>query len=109
MTTLAHSSYMPGRGGHAPGDVRDAFLEALDAYEAWDDGEPEPTVDLRGRPVSLSTLCGLLWNCSDIMPGSARSQMVDMLPFGITEGHVTTYARAARALKSEMARVSAAA
>jgi hypothetical protein len=28
------------RCGHAPGHVRDMFLEAIEAYRAWQPGEP---------------------------------------------------------------------
>jgi len=100
---LIHSSYKPATGGHAPGDVRDAFLKAIEAYEAWEDGEPEPAVDLRDQPTRLSVLCGLLWNCSDIMPGLDQRQLEDALPqrhFGDDRTNTcSTYARAARAMR----------
>ena len=70
MTVLLKgSSYLPSRGGHAPGDVRDAFLEALDIYVNREVGAAEPMVELREQQVSLCQLCGLLWNCTDILPG----------------------------------------
>jgi len=61
-------------GGHAPGHVRDAFLAAIEAFYHWDDGEPEPTVpfEINYEPVEIpiSKACGLVWNCTDILPGS---------------------------------------
>jgi hypothetical protein len=70
MTVLLKgSSYLPSRGGHAPGDVRDAFLEALDIYVNREVGAAEPEVEMREQRVSLCQLCGLLWNCTDILPG----------------------------------------
>jgi hypothetical protein len=99
MTTslLPGSFYAPGRGGHAPGDVRDAFAEAVDAYEAWDDGDPEPTVELRDQQFPIRVIFGLLWNCSDILPSSiwetARSVGVD------DDVKSRTYGVLARALK----------
>jgi hypothetical protein len=51
---LVKSSYNPAVGGHAPGDIRDAFAEAVDAYERWDDGDPEPTVEVRDQAARRS-------------------------------------------------------
>lgn len=98
------SSYRPARGGHAPGDLRNAFLEAIEAYGAWIPKGPEPTVEVQDRPIGLAALCGLLWNCSDIMPGSEQQQLEDALPqrcFGEDRaGSLSTYARAARAMSA---------
>ena len=62
------------RGGHAPGHVRDAFRAAIEAFYHWNDGEPEPTVtfEINYEPVEIpiSKACGLVWNCTDILPGS---------------------------------------
>jgi hypothetical protein len=65
---LTGSLYSPARGGHAPGDVRDAFFAAVEAYDAWEISEPEPTVELRGQRVPISQMCGLLWNCTEPEP-----------------------------------------
>ena len=67
------SFYKPARGGHAPGDLRDAFSASLEAFDLWEDGEPEPTVELRDKQVRISEVCGLLWNCSDTMPSTLCS------------------------------------
>jgi hypothetical protein len=32
--------------GHAPGHIREAALSAFEAWLNWNDGEPEPTVEL---------------------------------------------------------------
>lgn len=63
-------------GGHAPGHLREAFLDYLERYI---DGE-HPTTILVGWdevPVSPSWLLGQLWNCSDILPGMAWSAFED--------------------------------
>ncbi len=57
--------YHPSRGGHAPGDLRDAFAEAVEAGR----GDPNQTVELRDQTVTLARVAGLLWNCRDVMPG----------------------------------------
>ena len=102
-SVLVHSRYRPARGGHAPGDLRNAFLEAVEAFEVWEEGSPEPTVEVRDQPIRLSVLCGLLWNCSDIMPGLDQRQLEGVLPSRYIgedrSGTCFTYARAARAMR----------
>jgi hypothetical protein len=90
------------RHGHAPGHVRDMFLEAVEAYNAWEAGEPEPTVEYEigyvPRPIPISRACGLLWNCTDILPGTA----FDGLEWCGVSPKPRTYAAAARAMKREI-------
>jgi len=84
--------------GHAPGHIRDAFLEAVGEFLAWPDGEPEPSivVDLDYVPhvLSLRRLCGLLWNCRDILPGSDADALID----GGLDMRRRTYGAAAQAM-----------
>jgi len=84
------------RSGHFPGHLREAFCNAIEAFMTWDDGEPEPTVDVEfnwePRPMPVSKVCGLLWNCSDILPGHYCS----WLEYADIELRRRTYAAAAR-------------
>jgi hypothetical protein len=73
--------YNPSRGGHAPGHLRDEFENLV-----FKDSD---TDDQQGR---LEPLCGLLWNCSDIMP-SGLCGYLDLPPG-------SAYAQGARYLKS---------
>lgn len=103
-TLLKNSYYRPAAGGHAPGDLRDAFVEAVDAFQQWEDGEPEPSVAMRarhhdGRNVPISDVCGVLWNCSDILPSGLRTQLEDLRGWPIDPMR-NTYGAAARRLKS---------
>jgi hypothetical protein len=59
--------------GHAPGPIRDAFLESVDA----------------GKPDKV--LAGRLWNCTDILPSAYCREV------GIQQGG--TYAQAVRKLR----------
>lgn len=102
-TILKHSRYKPAIGGHAPGDLRDAFGEAVDAYEQWEDGAPEPTVELREQPVPISTVCGLLWNCADQLPGLLANQLRDLYRWPDEPPPSNTYGAAARRLKAMIA------
>jgi hypothetical protein len=84
--------------GHAPDYVREMFREAINAFVNWKDGEPEPTLTFESgyepREVTISRACGLLWNCSDILP---RSDF-DYLGYCNIEPKRQTYAAAARAM-----------
>ena len=100
-TPLVGSFYIPGRGGHAPGDLREAFGDAIEAYELWNDGEPEPTVEVREKAVLISAVCGYLWNCGDIMPHMMVDAINDLTPFDPLLRR--TYAAGARKLKSMIA------
>ncbi|MGH7096657.1 MAG: hypothetical protein ACREE4_03220 [Stellaceae bacterium] len=97
-SVLNGSFYTAARGGHAPSDLRRAFCAALDAFREWEDGAAEPTIEVRERDLPISEVCGLLWNCSDILPGSSgyTMQLCD-------DGNLPqrrTYAAAARWLKN---------
>jgi hypothetical protein len=80
-------------GGHAPGHLRDAFCEAVQAFHDWRDG-PEPTVELNEAEVPISAVCGLLWNCTDALPSHECTALEDR---DIRAG---SYAGAARAMKA---------
>lgn len=94
------SFYTAARGGHAPGDLRDAFEEAIDAYEVWNVGEPEPSVELREQDVPISKVFGLLWNCSDILSNRLWDQIANL--DGRGEIKRRTYGAAARWLKGQI-------
>ena len=98
--------YDAAYGGHAPGYLRDAFLEAIDAYENWQNGEPQPTVDVRDRPVPIADVCGLVWNCTDILPNSVCSQLDNLFAHGENFRAGGTYAQGARLLKSLIAKAA---
>lgn len=88
------------RGGHCPGHIRDTFLAALDAYHAWDEGEPEPRVDHErdhhAHSIPISQAARLVWNCTDILPHDARATLELC---GLDQGmRRWTFASAARAM-----------
>lgn len=101
---LISSRYKPAAGGHAPGDLRDAFLSAVEDLRSWRPKMPEPITSVREQPVPLSALCGLLWNCTDCLPGIDGSEVwafVERYGDGYEAGRraSSSYGRAARALK----------
>src|SRR4051794_14177489 len=97
MTVLTGSFYKPTRGGHAPGDVRDAFAAAVRAYDRWKAGA-KPTVELQEQQVWIREVCGLLWNCTDTMPNLLRSYFRNW-----GEPDPRSYAAAARLLRTLVA------
>lgn len=100
MSKLFFCRYSPSKGGHAPNHIRDAFLEILDRMEDREPGEPVPSVEIGDREMSISDVCGLLWNCTDVLPGGARDAIEEMLyERGEDQRLRVTYAAGARALK----------
>jgi hypothetical protein len=99
MSAIKFSKYSPSRGGHAPGDLRDSFIDSVYVIEQWGASQPEPTVELRGHQVPVTRIIGLLWNCSDILGGAVCRQICGMArgPDSFPSG--ATYAQAARQLK----------
>jgi hypothetical protein len=91
--------------GHAPGDITETFLEAIDAYAAWFQGGKGtlPTVARETKyvphQIGLTEACGLVWNCTDILPGAAFATIAEDLALPV---HSRTYAAAARALLADL-------
>ena len=59
----------------------------------------EPIAAVHERAVPLSVLCGLLWNCPDLLPGLEACEVER-----VTGRRVSTYASAARAIKAMLRR-----
>jgi hypothetical protein len=53
------------RNGHAPSHLRETAGDAFLAWMDWDGTSPEPAVLYETN----SRACGLIWNCTDIVPG----------------------------------------
>lgn len=94
-----NTPWKPAAGGHAPGYARDAFIAAIEAFESWEDGEPEPAVELNGQDIKIGQVCGALWNCRDFLPGVWVDTMDQWNGPCDPQVRHWTYARAARRLK----------
>jgi hypothetical protein len=90
-----------GHGGHLASHLRETFLEAADAFVRWDGRGAEPTVllddEFGSRQITLSAACGLVWNCTDILPGSEYAHLKDCLEKRLIGG---SYGAAAHAIHS---------
>jgi len=75
--------YNPGRGGHAPGHLRESFDE-------WVQDKQPTEVEVDYVKRSGRWLIGQLWNCSDIMPSDLCADL-DMWPG-------STYAQGVRSI-----------
>lgn len=102
---MTRSRYRPGRGGHAPGILRDCFLAYLDRqwpdYESRHLNTPLEAMVVSdfvgpyvGKERTLRWLLGQLWNCTDTLAA------FDCDALGIPHG--STYAQAVRLLKREL-------
>jgi hypothetical protein len=89
---------MPKYHQHYPGHLRFIFEEAIEAYSQWNEGDPQPTVtyEVHYQPeeIPISRACGLVWNCTDILPSSE----VSALGLCGIEMKTRTYAAAAHSL-----------
>jgi hypothetical protein len=94
------------RYGHAPGRVREAACDAFNAWIDWDGTGAEPTVEYEigyvPHRISLSRALGLVWNCTDIVPGSLFDRLQDAMQCKLHSVDPVikrrTYAACARAL-----------
>jgi hypothetical protein len=93
-----NSNYKNGHSGHAKGHVRDAFLNAIEEFLRWTGESPEPTVEFEDRTITISAACGMLWNCTDVLPHASRDALSDY-------GRQSSYAVAARCIKRAIAQI----
>ncbi len=100
------------RGGHFPGHLRDAFVDAADAMREADGRDALVRARVRiddwrtgeERHYTLPQIFGMMWNCTDIMPSLLCNEIGDIND-AIRPG--CTYAQGARALKREYESVCA--
>jgi hypothetical protein len=98
------------RNGHAPGHVREAARDAFEAWLNWDVRRPDPTVDYEvgyvPRPIPISKMCGIVWNCTDIVPGDLFNELRDALNRTGRTVRTRTYGACARAILKDIKRHS---
>ena len=101
------------RDGHAPGHVRGAAADAFQAWMEWGSG-PEPTVEYEigyvAHQIPITRVCGLVWNCTDIVPGDLFHELQDCAE-GSDEPAIKsrTYAACARMIVANIKNSAAAA
>ncbi|WP_448041112.1 hypothetical protein [Bradyrhizobium liaoningense] len=96
------------RYGHAPGHVRDTACDAFEAWLKWHGSLPEPTVkheiNYMPQQIPISRACGLVWNCSDIVPGDLFDRLQYAAQSELREGAIRmrTYAACARYILADI-------
>jgi hypothetical protein len=105
LFSASQDKIMKLNNGHAPGHVRDTAIAAFEAWLRWDGQGPQPTViheiDHEPREIPISRALGLVFNCTDVLPGLVYDQLRDALRAqDLPKGR--TYAAAARAVLSHM-------
>lgn len=88
--------------GHAPIGLHFAFEEALEAFEAWEPGMPEPAVPFEGRQVRVSAIFGRMRRCSDLLPQRVLDHVCEVVGnrSAAFEADSATYAEAAFLLRA---------
>lgn len=89
--------------GHAPYHLHQAFSEALDAFEDWLPGQPEPTVLVEGRNVPISAVFGRMRTCEDLVPSRVADVVFSIILVGslpVSE-NLLTYAHVAAPLRAK--------
>lgn len=93
----------PLHEGHAPVFMHYAFEDALDAYQAWAEGMPEPSVECDGKPTAVSAVFGRMRTCTDILPVRVLDEVLAVVGNRSLVGlaaNQATYAEAARVLRA---------
>ncbi|MGH6762735.1 MAG: hypothetical protein ACRECW_14235 [Phyllobacterium sp.] len=91
----------PLHEGHAPIVLHHAFQDAIDAFEDWQAGSPEPVINVYGKDVLISAVFRRMWKCTDILPARIASAVHDLTLPGQTEASTansSVYADAAQIL-----------
>lgn len=100
---MNHPKRTPRRHGHLPGHIRETFLAAIEAYKETATGQLLPRIPhqikYRERQISIADACGLVWGCTDVMPGIEFRSVCDCLT---EQPKRQTYAAAAHALLAEL-------
>ena len=95
---------------HATPDLRAAFHDAVEAYEACENGEPEPVVICADQLLPIARVCGLLWNSTDTLPVLWVSVLADLQHASNTPlRQGASYAQGARILRRLIAATQSAA
>ncbi|MEI2297388.1 hypothetical protein [Ensifer sp. MJa1] len=65
--------------GHAPITLQNLFRDALEAYDDWGEGMPEPVVSYEGKLIAISEVFDWMKPCTDIMPANLIGIVTDRL------------------------------
>jgi hypothetical protein len=91
--------YSPSRGGHAPGHLREPFIEMIETWYAERVWPKVVSAEHNYVPIErpIRWLLGQLWNCTDILGGSYDEMLEIEAP------HKRTFGAAARHIAAMLA------
>jgi hypothetical protein len=98
-------TYQPKLGGHAPDDLREEFLTALDEYVNGGPEDGDEVAFYKENVAHLWHLAGQLWNCTDFTPATMTDAFENLgyLRNGYGVDHQAhTYSRAARLIRDHL-------
>ena len=94
------------RNGHSGGYVRETALNAFQEWMDWDGMSPEPTVEYEinyvPHRILISRACGLVWNCTDIVPGRVFNMLQSDLEDAGQTVRRQTYGACAQAILGDI-------
>lgn len=67
--------------GHASIILQNLFRDALEAYDDWGEGMPEPVVSFEGKVLPIGFVFDRMKPCTDIMPAN----MIGIVTDGLTK------------------------
>ncbi|MFC3072085.1 hypothetical protein [Shinella pollutisoli] len=84
--------------GHAPITLQQLFGDALEAFDAWEEGRAEPTVIYEDRLLPIGTVFESMRGCTDILPRVMADILSDKLAANpaATDAEILTFSDAAR-------------
>ena len=65
--------------GHASITLQHLFRDALEAFDEWENGNPEPVVLYEDRPVPINVVFSAMHGCTDIVPEAMIGIVIDSL------------------------------
>jgi hypothetical protein len=99
-TKYNRAKYYPSRGGHAPGYLREVFDKFLLLMLRKKISLNTKLKIDSGTELTVAEICGLLWNCTDTLPGDSWDIAQDLPPDDVLMNN--TYAAATRRLKKSL-------
>jgi hypothetical protein len=84
--------------GHAPITLQQAFGDALEAFDAWEDERAEPMVIYEDKIVPIGIVFESMRDCTDILPRTMADLVADTLARNpaAANAQIVTFSDAAR-------------
>ncbi len=64
--------------------------DLIEAYEAWGENDPEPSIVVGDQAIRITVATGKLWHCRELMPNRLRRAVLEHIVYGETSKTETT-------------------